>query len=68
MPDKNILDKIIKAILQVIIPDKIILFGSQARGDAKIDSDYDILIVKSGIANEFSIEGQIYRGPKKLDS
>ena len=34
MPDKK-LEEIINRILQVIIPDKIILFGSRARGDAK---------------------------------
>jgi len=61
MPDQNIIDKIINAILQVIIPDKIILFGSQARGEAGPDSDYDILVIKSGIDNESKIEGQIYR-------
>jgi len=61
MPDKKILDKIIEAVLTVIIPDKIILFGSQARGDALPDSDYDILIIKSGIENERKIAQSIYR-------
>lgn len=60
MVDQNIVNKIINAILKVIIPDKIILFGSQARGDATIDSDYDILIIKSGIDNGSKIEGEIY--------
>ncbi|HBG49879.1 MAG TPA: hypothetical protein DDW90_10345 [Cyanobacteria bacterium UBA9971] len=61
MPDKKILDKIIEAILKVVKPDKIILFGSQARGDARPDSDYDILIIKSGIENERKIAHSIYR-------
>lgn len=60
MPDKTILDKIINAILKVISPDKVILFGSQARGDARIDSDYDILVIKSGIENGAEIETEIY--------
>ena len=60
MPDKKILDKIIDAVLKVIVPDKIILFGSQARGDARQDSDYDILVIKSGIENGSEIEGNIY--------
>jgi uncharacterized protein len=60
MPDKNVIDKIINAILQVIVPDKIILFGSQARGQARPDSDYDILVIKSGIVNKLNIEQDIY--------
>jgi len=46
MPDK-MLDKIIQKILEVIIPDKIILFGSRAKGTAREDSDYDLLIIQN---------------------
>lgn len=60
MPDRNIIDKIINAVLKVLIPDKIILFGSQARGDARPNSDYDILVIKLGIENGSKIEGDIY--------
>lgn len=59
MPD-NKLDEIIKRILQVVIPDKIILFGSRARGEEKPDSDYDILVIKSGIESERQIAQSIY--------
>ena len=45
MPDQKILDQIIKAVREVIEPDKIILFGSQARGTASKESDYDILVI-----------------------
>lgn len=67
MPEKVILDKIINAILKVIIPDKVILFGSQARGTAHSDSDYDILVIKSGIDNERKINQAIYRVMVDLD-
>lgn len=60
MFDQTILNKIINAILKVLMPDKIILFGSQARGDAKLDSDYDILVIKAGIENGTTVEGDIY--------
>ena len=60
MPDKNVIDKILNAILKVIIPDKVILFGSQARGNARTDSDYDILVIKAGIENGSKLEGDIY--------
>lgn len=59
MFDKT-LDEIIKRILNVITPDKIILFGSRARGNAREDSDYDLLIVKDDIKNTGKIEGEIY--------
>ncbi|MCK7521059.1 MAG: nucleotidyltransferase domain-containing protein [Ignavibacteriales bacterium] len=61
MPDKKILDKIINAILKVIAPEKIILFGSQARNQAGESSDYDILVIKSGIDDNLTIEQKIYR-------
>ncbi len=60
MFDKSITDKILNAIFKVIIPDKVILFGSRARGDARLDSDYDILIIKTGIENQSEVEGDIY--------
>jgi len=60
MPDKKVLDKIIEAILKVVKPDKIILFGSQARGNARPDSDYDILVIKSGIESSYKLESSIY--------
>jgi predicted nucleotidyltransferase len=60
MPDKT-LNKIVEKILEIIIPDKIILFGSRARGTAHEDSDYDILIIKSGIENKREIAKKLYR-------
>lgn len=61
MIDKKVLDQIIDKILQVITPDKIILFGSQARGDAKKDSDYDILIIKDSIEDQRTTLRNLYR-------
>ncbi|MFH0702131.1 MAG: nucleotidyltransferase domain-containing protein [bacterium] len=61
------LEKIINQILQVIIPDKIILFGSRARGDARPDSDYDLLIIKSDIEDGLKIEGEIYKKLVDID-
>ncbi|MFH0703056.1 MAG: nucleotidyltransferase domain-containing protein [bacterium] len=67
MPDKKVLNKIIEVILQVVTPDKIILFGSQARGDAREDSDYDILVVKSDI-DERNLAKKIYRKLVDVDA
>ena len=61
MLDQNIINKIINSILQVVIPDKVILFGSQARGEARSDSDYDILVIKKDIEDELVLERALYR-------
>ncbi len=43
------LDEIIRRIVDVVQPEKIILFGSAARGEMTADSDVDLMVVKSGI-------------------
>ena len=45
MTDDEVLDEIVRRIVEVADPDKIILFGSRARGEARNGSDYDILVV-----------------------
>ena len=40
------LAEIIRRILAVGEPQKIVIFGSRARGDARADSDYDLLLVE----------------------
>lgn len=59
MPDK-ILEKIINQILEVVIPDKIILFGSHVKGEATNTSDYDLLIMKSGLKSERELTKKLY--------
>ncbi len=46
---QKILDEIIYRIIETVQPEKIILFGSVARGEQRIGSDLDLLIVKSGV-------------------
>ena len=45
---QSVLDEIVRRIVEVAEPEKVILFGSTARGDAGPDSDLDFLVVKSG--------------------
>jgi uncharacterized protein len=40
-----LINKMVTIIVEVAKPDKIILFGSRAKGNAGADSDYDFLIV-----------------------
>lgn len=44
----EVLEAIIRRIVEVARPDKIILFGSAARGERGPNSDVDLLVIKSG--------------------
>ena len=43
----DLLAEIIRRAVEVAQPEKIILFGSRARGGARPDSDVDLLVIKS---------------------
>ena len=42
----DLLQEIVRRILRAGSPQKIVLFGSRARGDARPDSDIDLLIIE----------------------
>ena len=54
------LEKAIDIIVKVADPDKIILFGSHARGDSKKDSDYDLCVLKRNVEHRRKLAQQIY--------
>ncbi len=43
----GILDRTIARIVETMNPEAVYLFGSRARGDARPDSDYDLLVIVS---------------------
>jgi len=45
--DEDLLEEVVRRILSVTQPEKIILFGSYARGEATEESDIDILIIQA---------------------
>lgn len=59
--EKRILDEIIRRVVSIAQPERIILFGSAARGEMGPHSDIDLLIVKAG-ADALDVMGDIYLG------
>ena len=57
--DPSTLDDIVRRIVEVAQPEKIILFGSAARGDMNRHSDVDLLVVKDG-GDPWTVMGDIY--------
>lgn len=65
MADKNTLgeetlQEIIRRIVQVAQPEKIILFGSAVRGKMGPNSDVDLLVIKGGEYHQGHLTGEIY--------
>lgn len=54
------LNEIISRIVEVAKPDKIILFGSAARGEMGPNSDVDLLVVKGGDFHRGRLTEEIY--------
>jgi predicted nucleotidyltransferase len=57
---QEVLKKIIQRIVEVAQPEKIILFGSAARGTMGRHSDVDLLVVKSGEFDQSRLVGDMY--------
>ena len=55
--DEAVLAEVVRRLVEAVDPDKIILFGSRARGDYRPDSDLDLLVIKA------SEEPQHHTGP-----
>lgn len=54
------LDEIIRRVVEVAQPERIVLFGSAAKGEMTRHSDVDLLIVRDG-ADALELMAQIYR-------
>jgi predicted nucleotidyltransferase len=57
--DDHALREIVGRVAEVARPEKIILFGSAARGDMRPGSDVDLLVVKAG-AHRRQLASDIY--------
>lgn len=66
-PDPKTLREIVRRIVETAQPEKIILFGSAARGTMGPNSDIDLLIVKDGV-DAFDFMGLIYKNLYGVDA
>lgn len=60
-PDPAILADIVKRVVESAKPDKIVLFGSGARGEMGPNSDIDLLVIKRGKFNYWRVMTRIYQ-------
>lgn len=58
--DQTKLKEIIRRIVEVAAPEKIILFGSAARGEMGPNSDVDLLVIKRGKFHRGRLTERIY--------
>ena len=47
LDDDVLLRRMTTTIVDAVDPEKVILFGSRARGDAEADSDFDLLVIEA---------------------
>lgn len=58
--DQQTLHEIVRRIVEVAHPDKIILFGSAARDQMGVNSDVDLLVIKRGNFHRGRLTEEIY--------
>ena len=61
LPATDLLAEVVRRIVEVARPERIILFGSAARGEAGPDSDLDLLVVKRGVEHRRRLAQRIYK-------
>ena len=57
---QSALEEIIRRVVRVAQPERIILFGSAARGTLGPNSDVDLLVIKNGKFDRIDLTGEIY--------
>ncbi len=60
-PDAAALKEVVRRVVESAQPEKIVLFGSAARGTMGPNSDIDLLVIKGGKFNYWRVLTNIYR-------
>ena len=58
--DAGLMDEIVRRIVETISPQKVILFGSQSRGDARPESDLDLLVIADSTQPRYRRSAPLY--------
>jgi len=56
----DLIGDIVRRIVETAQPEKIILFGSRARGDARPNSDFDVLVIKESNEPGYRRDAPLY--------
>ena len=59
-PNNNLIGDVVRRIVETAHPEKIILFGSRARGDARPNSDFDVLVIKESSEPSYRRDAPLY--------
>jgi predicted nucleotidyltransferase len=59
-PNNDLIGDIVRRIVETAQPEKIILFGSRARGDARPNSDFDVLVIKESSEPSYRRDAPLY--------
>jgi predicted nucleotidyltransferase len=65
VPEKD-LREIVRRIVEVADPEKILLFGSAARGTMGPNSDLDLLVIKRGEYRHHAVAAHLYRALRDI--
>jgi len=56
----KVLQEVVRRVVEVSQPERIILFGSAARGEMRPNSDVDLLVIRGGEYDQGRLMGDIY--------
>ena len=58
-PDETMVRRVVESIVENADPERVILFGSAARGEMRRHSDVDLLVVQAGCTNGLERAGKL---------